>query len=191
MCRTGGDTNGGQGAIQIIDVSNPQNAKALSQIIVPQATSMILATVSDNVMLVLGNTKSWRNPGGNPRNPSGLNFQFTGVLTLTALDVTDWRNPVLLSSRCSSVAASFGSGAVPIGGGFFVVAAGPPSDDAVTFGAEPRGQLLVDARDPNNLGLLSLGSVPKLAGVTVGGDKIYAATGDGMTVLQLPDLSGP
>ena len=187
---TGSDTNGGQGAVQIIDVSNPQTPQALGQILIPQATIMTGAAAQDNLVLVTGNTKSWRNPGVNPRNPGGLNFQFTGVLTLSALDVTDWHNPALLSSRCSDVFTTAG-GVAPLGGGFFVVAAGPPSDDAVAFGADPRGQLLlVDARDTGNLGLISLGYVAKLAGVTVSGDKLYAATGDGLAVFQLPDLSG-
>ncbi len=60
-------------------------------------------------MLVSGNTKSWRNPGVNPRNPGGLNFQFTGVLTLSAFDVSDPHNPTLVSTRCSDIAASFGT----------------------------------------------------------------------------------
>jgi hypothetical protein len=188
---TGGDTNGGQGAIQLVDVSNPQSPKAFGQILIPQATVLVRAAVQDNIMLVVGNTKSWRNPGVNPRSPGNLNFQFTGVLTLSAVDVTDWRNPALLSSRCSDVLTWTGFGIAPIGGGFFVVAAGPPSDDAVAFGTDPRGQLLlVDARDPTNLGLISLGYVAKLAGVTVSGGNIYAATGDGLAIFQLPDLSG-
>ncbi|HYL34970.1 MAG TPA: hypothetical protein VEV17_03535 [Bryobacteraceae bacterium] len=49
--------------------------------------------------------------------------------------------------------------------------------------------MLVDARDPTNLGLISMGYVPKLAGITVSGNTLYAATGDGLAVFQLPDLS--
>jgi hypothetical protein len=186
----GGDTNGGQGAIQVIDVSNAQNAQALQQIIIPQATTMTRAAVQDNVMLVAGNTKSWRNPGTNPRN-NALNFQFTGVLTLTAVDVSDWRNPVVLSTRCSDVATWSTTGIAPLGGGFFAIATWPPSDDAIAAGADPNGQLmLVDARDPGNLGLIPMATVPKLQGVSVSGDKLYAATGDGLSIFQLPDLSG-
>lgn len=185
---TGGDPNGGQGAIQIIDVSDPRNPKGLAQVIVPQATIMTHAAVQDNILLVAGNTKGWRNPG--TRNGT-INFQFTGVLTLSALDVSDWRNPALLSSRCSDVGTWSVSGVASVGGGFFAIAAWPPSDDAVAFGADPRGQLLlVDARDPSNLGLIPMGFVAKLQGLAVSGDKIYAATGDGLSVFQLPDLSG-
>jgi hypothetical protein len=186
----GGDPNGGQGAIQMIDVSNAQNPQAVGQLIIPLATTMTRAAVQDNIMLVAGNTKSWRNPGTNPRN-NQLNFQFSGVLTLSALDVSDWRNPVLLSSRCSDIATWSLTGMASIGGGFFVLAAWPPSDDAVAAGADPNGQLLlVDARDPTNLGLITMGPVAKLQGVAVSADKIYAATGDGLSVFQLPDLSG-
>jgi hypothetical protein len=187
----GGDTNGGQGAIQIIDVSNAQNPQAVGQIVIPQATTMMRAAAQDNVMLVAGNTKSWRNPGVNPRN-NQLNFQFTGVLTLTALDVSDWRNPVLLSSRCSDVSTwNAGLGLAPLGGGFFAIGVWPPADDIVATGADPNGQLLlVDARDPTNIGLISMGPVAKLQGLSVSGDKLYAATGDGLTIFQLPDLSG-
>jgi hypothetical protein len=126
----------------------------------------------------------------NPRNPGNLNFQFTGVMTLSAFDVSDPHNPVLVSTRCSDIGATLNSVA-PLGGGFFAVAAGVPSDDAVAFGADPRGQLLlVDARDPANLGLYSMGFVAKLAGLAVNGGTLYAATGDGLSTFQLPDLGG-
>ncbi len=188
---TGGDINDGQGAFQVVNISNPAAPVAQSQIIVPQAT--ILTAVSapqDNIVLVTGNTKSWRNPGVNPR-ASGLNFQFTGVLTLSAFDLTDPHNPVLVSTRCTDIAASFGYSLAPLGGGFFALAVGPPPDDAVAFGADPRGQLmLVDARDPGNLGLFSMGFVAKLSGLAVNANTLYAATGDGLSVFQLPDLGG-
>ena len=50
--------------------------------------------------------------------------------------------------------------------------------------------MLVDARDPSNLGLLSMGFVAKLSGLAVNANTLYAATGDGLSVFQLPDLSG-
>ncbi len=188
---TGGDTNGGQGAFQIVNISSPSTPAAQRQIIVPQAT--ILTAISgaqNNIVLVTGNTKSWRNPGVNPRSP-GLNFQFTGVLTLSAFDVSDPHSPTLVSTRCSDIAASFGYSMAPLGGGFFALAVGPPPDDAVSFGADPRGQLLlVDARDPGNLGLFSMGYVAKLSGLAVNGGTLFAATGDGLSVFQLPDLGG-
>jgi len=50
--------------------------------------------------------------------------------------------------------------------------------------------LLVDARDPGNLGLFSMGFVAKLSGLAVNGGTLYAATGDGLSLFQLPDLGG-
>jgi hypothetical protein len=189
---TGPDTNGGQGAFQIVNISNPSAPVAQGQIIIPQATTLTsVSPVQNNIVLVTGNTKSWRNPGVNPRNPGNLNFQFTGVLTLSAFDVSDPHNPALVSTRCTDIAASFGYSMAPLGGGFFALAVGPPADDAVAFGADPRGQLLlVDARDPGNLGLFSMGFVAKLSGLAVNGGTLYAATGDGLSTFQLPDLGG-
>jgi hypothetical protein len=188
---TGTDTNGGQGAFQIVNIGNPSAPVAQGQIIVPQATVLTSASVQNNIALVTGNTKSWRNPGVNPRSPGALNFQFTGVLTLSAFDVSDPHNPALLSTRCTDIAASFGYSMAPLGGGFFALAVGPPSDDAVTFGADPRGQILiVDVRDPSNIGLFSMGYVAKLSGLAVNGGTLYAATGDGLSLFQLPDLGG-
>ena len=107
-------------------------------------------------------------------------------MTLSAFDVSDPHNPALVSTRCSDIAASFGYSLAPLGGGFFAVAVGPPPDDAVAFGA---GQLLlVDARDPGNLGLFSMGFAAKLSGLAVNGGTLYAATGDGLSLFQLPDL---
>ena len=188
---TGGDSNGGQGAFQIVNIGNPAAPVAQSQIIVPQATILTNLALQNNIVLVTGNTKSWRNPGVNPRNPGSLNFQFTGVLTLSAFDVTDPHNPALVSTRCTDIAVSSLGGIAPLGNGFFAIAVTSPPDDAVAFGADPRGQLLlVDARDPGNLGLFSMAYVAKLAGVTASGSTLYAATGDGLATFQLPDLSG-
>src|SRR5262249_58972830 len=100
---TGGDTNGGQGAIQIIEVSNPSAMAGTGLVIVPQATIMTAGVVKDNILIATGNSKSWRNPGTRNNN---LNFQFTGILTLSAFDVSDPRNPVLLSTRCTNLNSS-------------------------------------------------------------------------------------
>lgn len=186
---TGGDTNGGQGAIQIIDVSNPAAMAGKGLVIVPQATIMTAGVVKDNILIATGNSKSWRNPG--TRNNS-LNFQFTGILTLSAFDVSDPRNPVLLSTRCTDLTTGslITSAIVPLDNGFYALAVSPPSDDAIAFGADARGQLmLIDARDPANMGLISLGFVPKLAGITARGGILYAATGDGLLRFTLPDTS--
>jgi hypothetical protein len=178
---TGGDPNGGQAAIQVIDISNPANMAALSQVLIPQATIATAFAIQGNIALVAGNTKSWRNPG----TP---NFDFTGLLTLTALDITNHRNPVPLSTLVTSFPTNFNVGSVlaPIGSSRFVVSILPGADNNASGDPLGSGQLaIVDATDPHNLKLTPVVAVSQLDLIAVSGGTLYALNANGLNTYRI------
>src|SRR5262249_39397191 len=100
---TGGDPNGGSARVEIVDISQPASMRALGQVLIPPATVATGFAKQGNMVLVAGNTKSWRNPGV-------PNFDFTGLLTLTALDVSNPRSPTVISTNVTSIPTSFDIG---------------------------------------------------------------------------------
>ncbi len=119
--------------------------------------------------------------------------QLTGVLTLSALDVTDPHNPAVLSTRATEISVSNTySGIAPLGNGFFAVSVGPTGGRRDPI----RGRLAWPATAGSmptilaHLGLYSMGYVAKAQGLTAVGSTLYVSTGDGLTTFQLPDLSG-
>ena len=179
---TGNDPSGGVASLQVIDISQPSAMQAAGQVLIPEATVATAIGVQGNLALVAGNTKSWRNPG----KP---NFDFLGVLTLSAVDVSNPQSPHVISTQVTSIQTSFDTGSIiqPLGDGFFALAIAPPADNT---NGDPmtNGELaIVDARDTKNLSVLMVGSVPILGGITISGNHLYAATGSGLYVYQIQE----
>ena len=177
---TGSDPSGGSAQVQVIDISNLISMQAAGQVLIPQAAVATAIATQGNLALVAGNTTSWRNPGI-------PNFDFTGALTLTALDITDPRNPSVLSTLVTEVATSFDAGPIlsSLGNGFFALAIPPPADET-SGNPTGNGQLaVVDATDTQSLKLVTLDSAAGLSGIAVSGSNLYAATANGLSVYQI------
>ena len=183
---TGGDPNGGVASVQIVDISNPASVKAVGEVDIPQATIATGIAIQGKTALVLGNTKSWRNPGI-------PNFNSTGFLTLTLLDISNSRAPAAISSVTTNFQTNFDVGSVvlPLGNGFFVITITPPAPTVVNGPATATGHLaIVDARNTQNI------KVTKFADVTMGtngltgelaisGGKLYVATATGLSIFKI------
>jgi uncharacterized protein (TIGR03437 family) len=175
---TGGDTNGGQAAVQVIDIGNPQNMQALTEVLIPQATVATTIVPQGSLAIVVGNTKSWRNPG----TP---NFDFTGVMTITALDITNHRSPSVLSTMVTSYPTNFDGGSIvlPIGTGRFLVSIFPGADSNPT--PQGSGELaILDATDPRNLKLNVIATVSQLDQIALSNNILYVLSGSGLTVYR-------
>jgi uncharacterized protein (TIGR03437 family) len=176
---TGGDPNGGQAAVQVIDISNPQNMQALTEVLIPQATVSTTIVTQGNLAIVAGNTKSWRNPG----TP---NFDFTGVMTLTALDITNHRSPSVSSTLVTSYPANFDGGSIllPIGTGRFLVSIFPGADNNA---GDPLGSgelAILDATDPRNMKLTVIATISQLDQIAMSNNILYVLSGSGLTIYR-------
>lgn len=175
---TGGDPNSGQGALQVVDISNPQNMQAITQVLIPQATVTTTIVPQGNLAIVVGNTKSWRNPG----TP---NFDFTGVMTISAFDITNHRSPSVLSTMVTSYPTNFDGGSIvlPIGTGRFLVSIFPGSDSNPT--PQGSGELaILDATNPSNLNLTVIATISQLDQIALRNNILYVLSGSGLAVYQ-------
>lgn len=183
---TGGDPNGGVANIEVVDITTPSNMTALGEIQIPQATIATGIAVQGKTALVVGNTKSWRNPGI-------PNFDSIGFLTVTLLDISDLLNPVAVSSQTTNYQTNFDIGNVvlPLGGGFFVISITPPAPTTSTPPAVATGHLaIVDATNPQNLTVTKFADISMATGgetgeIAIAGGHLYVATATGLSIFKI------
>ena len=167
------NTSGGLGRVVVIDSSNAGSLAALRQVAIPRTAKLECGAVDGTTMLATGNTQSWTNPG---------DFAIRGNTTLTTFDVADPRNPRLIATAVTSEQNTFSAPAcVSLGNGYFAVAAVTPP------AATENRIMLIDARNTSSPAIVGSLMVPGLAerGLTVAGDKLYAATSAGLTIYQI------
>ena len=78
--------------------------------------------VSGNTLLAAGNTGAQRNPGG-------PDFDFTGNLTLTTMDVSNVETPVVLATFTSNLQVNGTFHTAAFTNGVFAIVNNPPDTD--------------------------------------------------------------
>ena len=96
--------------------------------------------IAGNTLLAAGSTAGQRNPG----TPD---FDFTGDLTLTTMDLTNVELPVVLSTLTTGLQVNGTFNTVAFSNGVFAIVNSPP----VTDDYGPSTLLIVDARTPSNI----------------------------------------
>ncbi len=92
---TGGfsSTQQGNGVVRVIDYSDPANLSQIRQVTIPGTVQVLEIAVEGSRALVVGSTGGWKSPF-----LGVADAQLTGRMTLTLLDITDRRNPVVLGT---------------------------------------------------------------------------------------------
>ena len=92
---TGGfsSTQQGNGVVRVIDYSDPANLSQIRKVTIPGTVQVLEIAVEGNRALVVGSTGGWKSPF-----LGVADAQLTGRMTLTLLDITDHRNPVVLGT---------------------------------------------------------------------------------------------
>ncbi|HUA86493.1 MAG TPA: dockerin type I domain-containing protein [Bryobacteraceae bacterium] len=170
---SGSDTNG-QAKVEAVNISNPSSLALGNSVTIPQASWATTITPQGNLALVTGFTTGWNNPG----EP---NFDPTGDLTLTALDITTPASPAVISTVVTNISTFQVLGAAALGGNQFAVAIAPPAANATG----PGQIVFVDASNTASLAYTSAATVPGLAGIFLSGSTLYAATTAGLNVYQV------
>jgi uncharacterized protein (TIGR03437 family) len=130
----GNATATGNGLLAVIDTSDPTSLKQVKQVAVSGTRQGYALRSQGNLAVMINDIEGWRNP---------IDFSqgaLVGPINISTFDITDPRNPVLVTTVASSVGpATSGGGGVPIGTGQFA------------FGGTRSGQqnqlLVVDARN--------------------------------------------
>ncbi len=178
----------GTAALDMYDVSSPNNIQGIGQILVPGVKILLTLAMTGTELLAVGDTT-----GFSPGNQSPLDFPFTGNVTLTMFDISDPRSPkmqgnvVVTSMSPGNIGGPISLGTVPIGDGFYAVTASGP-DPHATGGGGNGSLVIVDARDPQHPAAYTYGTISGLGGLSVANGYLYAAVGSGASIyrIQLP-----
>jgi len=130
----------GSAALDVISISIPTVPSPITQVTIPQAAIMTSFDVSGNTLLAAGNTSGQRNPGV-------PDFDFTGYLTLTTMDVTNLQIPAVISTITTEIQANGTFWTSAFGNGVFAIVNKPPDSD----NSGPSSLMIVDARTPANI----------------------------------------
>jgi uncharacterized protein (TIGR03437 family) len=133
-----GDSTNGIAALDVIDVSSVQSMQAVEQVTVSTAAIFLGFGYEDNLLLLTGNTTSFRNPGV-------PDFSITGNLTLSTMDITNVQSPVGIANMTTNIATTGTYVVQPFGSDIFGIVNNPPSTDP----AGPSTLIVVDASTPS------------------------------------------
>jgi len=134
---SGASTNG-SAALDVIDVTNVESMQAVNQVTVSTAAIFLGFGYDHNLLLVTGNTTSFRNPGV-------PDFNITGNLTLSTMDISNVQSPAGIANMTTNVATTGTYVVQPFGSDIFAIVNNPPSTDPTG----PSSLMIVDASAPS------------------------------------------
>ena len=169
-----GNRTTGNAALDLIDVSNVQAMQAIDRVTVSGA-AIFLGLSYDNALLFLtGNTTGFRNPGV-------PDFNISGDLTLTTMDISNVRNPVPIATVVTKVQTTGTYGVQPFGSAVFAIVNNPPETD--TTG--PGSLMIVDARNNKAPVLYPFRTQFGLSGIAVANGFLLVPDQNGLSIYQI------
>ncbi len=138
---TGASTTG-TAVLDVVNLAIPSLPSALSQLSIPQAAILLSFDVSGTVLLAAGNTAGERDPGI-------PDFDYTGYLTLTTVDLTNLQLPAAISTITTQLQVNGTFYTSAFTNGVFAIVSKPPDTD----NAGPSSLMIVDARTPSAIAL--------------------------------------
>jgi uncharacterized protein (TIGR03437 family) len=170
-----GSSTSGTGVLSVIYIVSPAAMYAINQITVSQAAILLSFDISGNTLLAVGNTTGQRNPG----KPD---FDFTGDLTLTTVDVTNTPMPALISTFTTSLQVNGTFHVAGFNNGVFAIVNNPPATD--NFG--PSSLMIVDASQPSAIALYPFQTQFGFSGLlTTNNNYLLAPTSLGLSIYLL------
>jgi uncharacterized protein (TIGR03437 family) len=165
----------GAGLLDVVDIALPLEPSPISLVTVPQAAILLSFDVSGTVLLAAGNTAGQRNPG----NPD---FDFTGDLTLTTMDLTNVQVPEVISTITTSIQVNGTFYTSAFANGVFAIVNKPPDTD----NDGPSTLMIVDARNPANILLYPFSAQFGFSGIlATNNGYLLAPTSLGLNIYQL------
>lgn len=135
-----GTVTSGTGVLDVISLATPSVPSVVSQVAVPQASILLSFDIAGNTLLAAGSTSGQRNPGI-------PDFDFTGYLTLTTMDLTNVLAPAVIATATTQLQVNGTFNTVAFSNGLFAIVNNPPTTD--DFG--PSSLLIVDCRTPSSI----------------------------------------
>jgi uncharacterized protein (TIGR03437 family) len=132
-----GNSTAGYAALDVIDVSTVQTMQGIDRVTVSEAAIFLGMAYDTTLLLVTGNTTGFRNPGV-------PDFNLTGTLTLTTMDISNVSSPQPITTVVTKIQTTGTYNVEPLGSSVFVYALvnNPPETDPTG----PGSLMIVDAR---------------------------------------------
>ncbi len=170
---TGNSTNG-NAALDVIDVSSPQNMQGVARVTVSSAAIFLAFAYDNNLLFLTGNTTGYRNPGI-------PDFNITGDLTLTTMNISNVRNPVPITTVVTGIQTTGTYHMAPFGSSVFAIVNNPPASDP----SGPGSLMIVDARNTKALGLYPFVTQFGLSGLAAVNNFLLVPNQNGMNIYQI------
>ncbi len=164
----------GTGSLNVIDISSPGAMQSVAYVTVPRTATLLAFAVSGNTLLAAGNTSNFRNPGI-------PDFDFTGDLTLTTMDISNVQNPTVITTIDTNIQANGVYEVAALGGGLFAVTYGAPDTDI----GGPSTMAVVDATDPTNPVIYPWVTAYGINGIAAVDGYLYLANGNGIVTYSI------
>lgn len=170
---TGNSTNG-NAALDVIDVTNPQNMQGVVRVTVSSAAIFLGFAYDNNLLFLTGNTTGFRNPGV-------PDFSITGDLTLTTMNISNVRNPVPITTVVTGIQTTGTYHMAPFGSSVFAIVNNPPASDL----SGPGSLMIVDARNTSAPALHPFMTQFGLSGIAAVNNFLLVASQNGMNIYQI------
>ena len=171
-----GNTTAGEAALDVIDVSTVQTMQGIDRVIVSDAAIFLGMAYDTTLLLVTGNTTGFRNPGV-------PDFNLTGTLTLTTMDISNVRSPQPITTVVTKIQTTGTYSVEPLGSSVFVYALvnNPPETDPTG----PASLMIVDARTSSAPVLYPFITQFGLSGIAASNGYLLAPNQNGLSIYKV------
>jgi uncharacterized protein (TIGR03437 family) len=169
-----GSSTLGNAALDVIDVSNPQNMQGINRVTVTGAAIFLSFAYDNRLLFLAGNTSGYRNPGI-------PDFSITGNLTLTAMDISNVRNPIPIATIVTNIQTTGTYHIAPFGSSVFAIVNNPPASDP----SGPGTLMIADVRNAKAPVLYPVMSQFGLSGMAVANNYLLVANQNGLNIYRI------
>jgi len=165
----------GTAVLDVVSIGSPGAPIPVSQVTIGGSAILLSFDISGNTLLAAGSTAGQRNPGI-------PDFDFTGYLTLTTMDLTNVQAPMVIATTTTGLQVNGTFNTVAFTNGVFAIVNNPPVTD--DFG--PSSLLVVDARTPSSILIYPYQTQFGFSGMlTTSNGFLLAATALGLNIYSL------
>jgi uncharacterized protein (TIGR03437 family) len=171
-----GSSTAGYGALDVIDVSNIESLQALDRVTVSDAAIFTGMAYDNDLLLVSGNTTGFRNPGV-------PDFNLTGTLTLTTMDITNSESPQPITTVVTKIQTTGTYDVEPLGSKVYVFALVNNAPESDPTG--PASLMVVDSRNSSAPVLYPFITQFGLSGIAASNGYLLVPYQNGLNIYQV------
>jgi uncharacterized protein (TIGR03437 family) len=171
-----GTSTVGSGALDVIDVSNIESVQGIDRVTVSDAAIFLGMAYDNALLLVTGNTTGFRNPGV-------PDFNLTGTLTLTTMNIANVESPQPITTVVTKIQTTGTYDVEPLGSQVYVFALVNNAPETDPTG--PGSLMVVDARNSSAPVLYPFLTQFGLSGIAASNGYLLVPYQNGLNIYQV------